>query len=258
MGKLEVENLTAGYGKPVIEGISFTLEPCEMVGLLGRNGCGKTTLLKAVSGALRSMEGSVRIDGQDLGKLKTKERAKCLAFMPQRGQLMQGIRVGEVISMGRYAYGSPFSAPTDCDRELAHRAARLLDIDALWERDCASLSEGQRQLVHLARVIAQDAELLLLDEPSSALDLSNSHHIFQSVRKLTESGGKSVLVVLHDPNLALRWCDRLLILEEGKLADSLTVARSDRASAEIFLRKLYPGIVVRENSGTTPYYCYME
>ena len=258
MTLLEVQHLTVGYTVPVVRDISFQLESGRLVGLLGRNGSGKTTLLRGLTGAARVFGGTASAAGQDCLHTKPRQRAKQLAFLPQRTQLLQGMQVGEVICMGRYVHSGPFAGPGPGDEQAAREAAEQLGIADLWGRDCSALSEGQRQLVHLARVAAQDAPVLLLDEPSSALDVCNSSQLFRQVRQMTAGQNKAALVVLHDPALALRWCDVLLRMDGGTLTGSLNPREASCAQAQSFLAQLYPGIRVKRDAETGCFYCLME
>ena len=258
MAILEVKNLSAGYTEEIVHHISFTVEPGEIIGILGRNGCGKTTLLRALTGSIRVKEGTVLVDGHDCRTMKPRQRAEYLSHMTQRLDLMEGIRAGELICMGRYAHGGAFSGTTEQEKNLCRAAAERLGILDLWDRDCAALSEGQRQLVQLASVTAQDARVLLLDEPSSALDFDNSHRLFRHVRELTGEKHKCALVVIHDPVLALNSCDRLLRLEQGVLTGTLSTKTCSLEEVQTFLDGLYPGILVRRDLQNGAYYCIMN
>ena len=258
MALLEVKNLSAGYTDNVIRNVSFCLERGEIVGLLGKNGSGKTTLLRALTGNIRASGGSVTADGLDILSMKPGQRAKWMALMTQQIDILQGIRAGEFICMGRYAYTGPFSGLTKQDLELCKKAAEQIGVLPLWDQDCTTLSQGQRQLVQLAAVTAQDAEILLLDEPSSALDFDNSHRIFSHLQKLTGQRHKSALVVIHDPMQALNCCDRLLRLEKGTLTGSLEPGRASMEEVQDFFGRLYPGMAVRKDLQSNAYYCIMN
>ena len=255
MAALEVEHLTVGYSAPVVQNVSFSVEKGQVVGLLGRNGSGKTTILRGLIGSAKVSGGAVRVNGRDCLSLKARPRAALMALLSQRIELTEGLRAGEVICMGRCAHGGLFSGPTAEDRALCRRVAEKLNIAHLWDRDCGTLSEGQRQMVQLARVTAQDAAVLLLDEPNSALDYQNSRLLFGQVQKLTRERDKAALVVMHDPALALRWCDRLLRLENGRLTGALEPASAAVEEAQSFLSGLYPGITVRRDGLNGAFYC---
>lgn len=240
---LEAENLTAGYRRPVVRGVSLALPAGTVTALLGPNGSGKSTLLRALSGNGRVFGGSVRVLGQDCLALPARRRARCLALLPQRTGLLPGLTAREVIAMGRYAYSGPFGGPAPGDAERVAQAARALGVQDLLDADCAALSEGQRQLVHLGRVVAQDAPVLLLDEPNSALDYTHTHRLFAALRRWAQGGQRAALVVLHDPALALRYADRLLLMQDGALCGSVCPG-DGAAAAQAALRGLYPGLCV--------------
>ena len=240
---LEAKNLTAGYRRPVVRGASLALGAGTVTALLGPNGCGKSTLLRSLSGNGRVFGGSVRVLGQDCLALPARRRARCLALLPQRTGLLPGLTAREVITMGRYAYSGPFGGPAPGDAERVEQAARALGVQDLLDADCAALSEGQRQLVQLGRVVAQDAPVLLLDEPNSALDYTHTHRLFAALRRWAQGGQCAALVVLHDPALALRYADRLLLMQDGALCGSFCPGNGP-AAAQAALRALYPGLCV--------------
>lgn len=248
---LSITNLTAGYGTPIVHEASFSLYPGEIVGLLGRNGSGKTTLLRGLTGAARVYTGQVLLCGQDGRLMTSRQRAKRLSLLSQRTEVLPGLRVREVIGMGRYAHSGPFGSLDQSGKKLVQQIACRFGIDALLDTDCAALSEGQRQLVHLARVMVQDAPVLLLDEPNSALDFENTHRLFFEVNQMIDEENRAALVVLHDPSLALRWCDRLFLMDNGRLSSDLSVRDTSEEDLQTFLRQLYPvlSVIRDEKSG---------
>lgn len=252
---LEIKDLTVGYSSPIVKNASLTLAPGEVVGLLGRNGSGKTTLLRGLCGSAKVLGGSALLDGKDLCRMKPRQKARCISLLSQRSERMEGLQVGEVIRMGRFSLSGFWGGTGPADDALCKQAAEELAIGQLWEKDCAALSEGQRQMVQLARVTAQDAKVLLLDEPSSALDLENGQRLFLQVKKLTRQKQKSALIVLHDPALALELCDRLVMMEKGRIAAVLTLEDASLLQAEQFLQPLCPGIRVKKDAETGSFYC---
>jgi len=187
---LEIKDLTVGYSSPIVKNASLTLAPGEVVGLLGRNGSGKTTLLRGLCGSAKVLSGSALLDGKNLCLMRPRQKALRLSLLSQRSEQMEGLQVGEVICMGRFSRSGFWAGSSPADDALCRQAAKELGIAHLWEKDCAALSEGQRQMVQLARVTAQDAEVLLLDEPSSALDLENGQRLFLQVKKAHPSKAK--------------------------------------------------------------------
>ena len=154
---LEVHKLTAGYRRPVIRDISFTLRPGEVTAVLGRNGCGKTTLLRSLTGGARILSGAVQAMGEDCLAWSARRRARTIALLSQHSQLLPGLRAEEVIAMGRTPWLGPLSGLGPEERAMVRAAAERFGVAELLGRDCAQLSEGQRQLVHLARLAVQDA-----------------------------------------------------------------------------------------------------
>ena len=176
----EVRGLWAGYTDFVVRDISFTVAGGELVGILGRNGSGKSTLLRGLTYSLRRRQGQVLVRGEDCAVLSPRQRARRMALLPQHTPSSPGLRVEEVLELGRYPWEGPLRPPGSQTRELVRRAAEQFGIEGLLYRDCAALSQGQRQLVQLARVAVQGAPVLLLDEPNSALDFPNTHQFFRT------------------------------------------------------------------------------
>lgn len=239
---LEVQNLTLGYKKPLVRNLSFSLMPGEILGVLGRNGCGKTTLLRGIFGSVRRFSGEVRILGENCEGLSEKKRAQRMALLPQRTRILEGITAGEVLAMGYYPYQTAFL--TRRNEEHIRKAAAVFGVDAYLDVDCAALSRGQQQLVLLAELLVQDTPVLLLDEPDTALDYDNTYTMFRTMRELVRENQKGALFVLHDPERALCWCDRLLLLKDGEQVDLLNLRDADVCAAESALKKVYPKIHV--------------
>lgn len=192
--------------------------------------------------------------GEDCLDWSARRRARSIALLSQHSQLLPGLRAEEVIAMGRTPWLGPLSGPGPEDRAMVRAAAERFGVAELLDRDCAQLSDGQRQLVHLARLAVQDAPILLLDEPNSALDFENTGLLFRRVRELVETGERTALIVLHDPALALRWCRRLLLLAGGRLVDNVATEGMGAEALQAVLRQLYPTIQVRwDESGR--FYC---
>ncbi|WP_043308761.1 heme ABC transporter ATP-binding protein [Pseudomonas sp. ML96] len=203
-------------GATVLEGVDLALQPGEVLGVLGPNGAGKSTLLGALCGELDADDGSVTLDGQALGAWAGQERARRLAVLPQSSTLSFAFPVAEVVAMGRL----PHDTGRVRDAEIIDAALRAADAEHLRGRSYLALSGGERQRVHLARVLAQlwpggEGQVLLLDEPTSALDPLHQHTTLQAVRDFAGQGA-AVLVILHDLNLAARYCDRILLLQDGR------------------------------------------
>jgi iron complex transport system ATP-binding protein len=203
-------------GKIVLTDITLELKPGEVLGVLGPNGAGKSTLLGALCGELKADLGSVWLDERELSHWSGAQRAQRLAVLPQVSTLDFAFRVEEVVGMGRL----PHQSGRVRDEEIVAAALHAADALHLGGRSYLALSGGERQRVHLARVLAQlwpgeAGQTLLLDEPTSMLDPLHQHTTLQAVREFADHGA-AVLVILHDLNLAARYCDRLLLLEGGR------------------------------------------
>ena len=196
-------------GRVVVEDVDLHVEPGELVAVLGPNGAGKSTLLRALAGLLPS-EGSLTLGGRPLASLRARERARRIAFVPQRSGLRSALRVEEVVAQGRYAYGGGAADPA------AQRALRYVGIEAMAERAYTGLSVGEQQRVLLARALASEAPLLMLDEPTAPLDVRHALETFAIVRRLADEG-RAVLLVVHDLDDARRVADRAVLLREGRL-----------------------------------------
>jgi iron complex transport system ATP-binding protein len=219
---LELSGLAAGWGRcPVLEGIDFALAPGEILGLLGPNGAGKTTLLRAIAGELPPLAGHIALDEKPLAAWPAAERARHLAYLPQRSTLAFPFSVAEVVLLGRLPHGSGRRA----DEAILERALAWTDTTALADRLYTLLSGGEQQRVQLARVLCQllqrdpdealPGRLLLLDEPSAALDLRHQRLLADVVRELA-GRGCAVVLSLHDLNLLAGLADRLLALAGGR------------------------------------------
>jgi iron complex transport system ATP-binding protein len=214
---LRAERLTVRRGQAtVLADIDLELRPGEVLGVLGPNGAGKSTLLGALAGELKPAHGRVLLDDRPLADWHGQERARRLAVLPQSSTLSFAFRVEEVVAMGRL----PHASGRRRDREIVDEALRAADAAHLAGRSYLELSGGERQRVHLARVLAQlwpggSGQVLLLDEPTSMLDPLHQHTTLQATRDFADRGA-AVLVILHDLNLAARYCDRLLLLDRGR------------------------------------------
>jgi iron complex transport system ATP-binding protein len=215
---LEIENLTVHYGSRLaLDGISLTVAAGEVLAVIGPNGAGKSSLVKAVSHVLRPSAGTVRVAGQDVGRLTPAARARLLAVAPQARSLPGDFTVFETVLLGRTAHLNWLGQATGRDRELTQQALARTCTDHLAARRVGRLSGGEQQRVLLARALAQDAPLLLLDEPTTHLDLQHQSGLLNLVRGLARERDLAVLIVLHDLNLASLYADRVALLVAGRL-----------------------------------------
>ena len=214
---IEVEALAFGYpGRTVGAAVSFALAPGEVMCLLGPNGGGKSTLLKTVLGLLSPQGGTVRIDGEDTHDWSPQRRALSLGYVPQSGAGQFAFTVGEMVLMGRTAHHSAFAPPSAQDREIAATALATLGIAALAERDWLKISGGERQLALIARALAQQPRVLVLDEPTANLDFGNQVRVLAEVRRRA-AAGLAVIFATHHPEQAFACADKVAVLHEGRL-----------------------------------------
>ncbi len=219
--RLEVHGLTVVYrdggGGPrvALKEVSLELAPGELLGLVGPNGSGKTTLIRAVTSLVPALAGVVRIAGRDTAGLGQRELARLVAVVPQNPQLPEAYTALEAVLMGRTPYLGLLQAEGPEDLEATRRAMLATDSWALAGRRIGELSGGERQRVVVARALAQEAPLLLLDEPTAHLDIGHQAAVLELMRVFCRSEGKAVLAAVHDLTLAAQYCDRLVMLDRG-------------------------------------------
>jgi len=213
--RLAAQGLSIGYpGRLVGANLDVALASGEVLALLGPNGGGKTTLLKTLLGLLREKAGAVQLDGRPLSAFSITERARLIAYVPQSHAATFAFTVETVVLMGRSAHGDLFSAPSAHDRTVALRMLERFGIAHLRERPYTMISGGERQLVLLARALAQEPRFVVLDEPTASLDFGNQGRVLREIRALAESG-HGVIFTTHDPNHAMRAADRAYLLRDG-------------------------------------------
>lgn len=217
---LEAREVTAGYGRrAVLHGVTLALHPGEFVGLIGPNGGGKSTLLRALSGVLRPTGGQVLLDGRDLRDLGANARAQQIGFVPQSENAAFDFTVREVALMGRHPHHAGLGGATTQDYESVNRALAATDVLHLADRPITQLSGGEHRRVLLARALVQASRLLLLDEPTAHLDISHQAELMELIQRRAWKPGEEVgaLAALHDLNQAAEFCDRLILLCEGRV-----------------------------------------
>jgi len=229
-----VRELSFDYGgAEVLQGVTFDVPGGEFSIILGKNGSGKSTLLKLIAGILPYRQGHIFVDGYDLKRLSVSEKARLVGYLPQFHAPVFPFTVEDVVLTGRASF--VFAVPGRRDREKAREAIERVGISHLLHRPYTELSGGERQLVMIARVLAQEPNVVLLDEPLSHLDLSNQVRLLSLIRQLVSSG-LTVLAVLHEPNIAFLHGDAFVLLKDGKIR---TLGRGERPWDSATLQDLY-------------------
>ena len=220
---IELRHITAGYGgEAVLRDFSVRFSPGKITGILGRNGCGKSTLLKTAAGLLRPMSGEVLVDGRPLGDYAPKELARQIAVLPQSREV-PAITVESLVMHGRFPYLGFPRKPRSEDRQAVQRAMEQAGVEALRQKALSVLSGGERQKVYLAMVLAQDTPVILMDEPTTYLDINHQFELLRLIRGLGGQG-RTVLCVMHDLGQALEVCDDICLVERGALLAHDTAA----------------------------------
>lgn len=220
MSILQARQLDIGYGATrIVQDLSFSPPPGKVTALIGPNGCGKSTLLKAFARILTPQSGSLTLDGQTYARLSARELACKIAFLPQVLPIPEGVSVRQLVAYGRSPHNTLWGRLSGADRTRVDLALQRMELDTLAERPLSDLSGGQRQRAWLAMILAQDASIVLLDEPTTYLDISHQVELLDLMRQLSAEG-KTVVTVLHDINQACRYADHLAVMQAGRLVTS--------------------------------------
>lgn len=234
---LNVQALACGYGRrTVLENLSFTLEVGELLCLLGPNGVGKTTLFKTLLGLLPPRGGEIRLDGRPIRDWSRRRFARWVGYVPQAHTPPFPFQVEDVVAMGRTAHGSLFSGPSQDDRKVAAEALETLGITTLAKASYTEISGGERQLVLIARALAQQPCILVMDEPTSNLDYGNQLKVMAHVRRIADTGRMGVILTTHHPDHALLHASRVLALDREK---HWRIGRTTEVVSEDYLRRTY-------------------
>jgi iron complex transport system ATP-binding protein len=241
-----VQDITAGYdGRPVLRDVAVRVAPGEFLGLIGPNGCGKTTLLRTISGALPTMHGHVEVQGSKVREIGRRKLAQIMACLLQDLTLDLAFTVREVVLMGRSPHLPRIGGETSRDFEVARQVMELCDVSHLADRPVTEMSGGERQRVLIAMCLAQEPRVLLLDEPTSHLDIGHQLSVLDLIARLNRQTGVTVIAVLHDLNLAAEYCQRLLVLNEGRVA---ALGTPDEVLTAEMIAKVYGARVVIERN----------
>ncbi|MBQ4775430.1 Fe(3+) dicitrate ABC transporter ATP-binding protein FecE [Pectobacterium versatile] len=215
--ELTTQNLTAGYGdKRILDGLSLSLPAGKITALLGPNGCGKSTLLKCFAKLLTPESGTIQLNGKPLSAFSARQLSRHLALLPQQHLTPEGITVRDMVAYGRSPWLSLWGRLSPDDRQRVQLAMEKTHIVDLADKRLTDLSGGQRQRAFLAMLLAQDTPVVLLDEPTTYLDINHQVELMKLLRELNQAG-KTVVTVLHDLNQASRYCDHLVMLADGRV-----------------------------------------
>ncbi len=238
------EGINASYnGRQVLFDVSLSVEKGSLTGLLGANSSGKSTLLKAICSLVGSYK-SCMVNGQNIRPLSNKRRSQLISYIPQRPSVSFSLSVTDIVMMGFNPYLPILSQP---DKSMYQKAYEALKTVGLFERrddDFLSLSEGQKQLCILARTIVQNTPVMLLDEPDSALDFSNRRLLIKTVKSITETLGKAAVLCSHDPILSLEFCDKIILLSNGRISDIIYPKTDSEETLSTALSKIYSNVTV--------------
>ncbi|MBI6710042.1 Fe(3+) dicitrate ABC transporter ATP-binding protein FecE [Pseudomonas syringae] len=253
---LKAQQLDIGYGATrIVQDLSFSPPPAQVTALIGPNGCGKSTLLKAFARILTPQSGSLSLDGTAYGQLSANELARKVAFLPQVLPIPEGVSVRQLVAYGRSPHNSLWGRLSGVDQHSVDQALQRMELDTLAERPLADLSGGQRQRAWLAMILAQDAAIVLLDEPTTYLDISHQVELLDLMRELSAEG-KTVITVLHDINQACRYADHLAVMQGGRMVTC--GAPSDVLTAELVCQVFDVQVqIMREPVAGTPM-CIVE
>lgn len=243
---LQIKGVDAGYReRQVLKGISFAVSRGDFIGIIGPNGSGKTTLLRTMSRTLRPWKGEISLNGKDIYHLSGREVARNIAVVLQEFWIGFAFSVFEVVLMGRAPHLGRIQLEGKRDFEVARSSLALTDTLDLTERPVNELSGGERQRVMVAKALAQEPNILLLDEPTAHLDINHQIEIFGLIKRLNKENGLTVIAVSHDLNLAAEYCKRLILLKEGRI---FTAGRShDVLTVENIKDVYHAEVLIEEN-----------
>lgn len=251
---LELRDVTFSYGeRAVLDGLSLEVPAGSLTGIVGPNGCGKSTLLKLVDGLLAPAAGEVLVAGDPVAGLAAHERARRVAMLPQVHRT-PSMTVEALVMCGRYAHMGTFGRADDRDRAAVARAMRATGVEGLAHKPARALSGGERQRAFIAMALAQEADTLLLDEPTTYLDPRAALDVMDLAAELVRGQGKTVAVVIHDLSLALRFCDRIAVIEDGRVA---AVGSPAEILVQGVLERVFGiSVAVTQTSAGPVYTCY--
>jgi len=247
---LDIDHIRVSYGeKNIISDINFSVEGGEFCALLGLNGSGKTTLLRAVCGLLKEEKGRITVAGKCLSPMNEYQRAKLLSYIPQRSSDMNGVTVLDVVLMGLNPHLRLLETPSQKQREQAVRLLDRAGLSGYENHDFDKISGGQKQLAIFARALLQDAPVMLMDEPDSALDFVNRNIVLSRIKNAVHEKKKAGLITLHEPNFALAYCDRLLLMKSGTIVGDIKLKDASNEEIKQGLSLIYGNVDLLEHKG---------
>ncbi|PXV91209.1 iron complex transport system ATP-binding protein [Lachnotalea glycerini] len=218
MNSIMTDKLDIAYEEAlIVKQLNMKVPHGKITSIIGANGCGKSTVLKAVGRVLKPKQGTVYLNGEDIKKLTTKEVAKKMAILPQTPTAPSGLTVGQLVAYGRFPHQKGFGKLTDEDKKIVEWAIHVTKLDEYKDREVDTLSGGQRQRVWIAMALAQKADQILLDEPTTYLDMSHQLEILELLYDLNRNQGCTIVMVLHDLNLAARFSDHMIAISKGNI-----------------------------------------
>lgn len=221
MNRIETEKLTIAYDEQIIvDSLDLLIPKGKVTSIIGPNGCGKSTILKSIGRILKQKSGVVYLDGADIAKIPTKEIAKQMAILPQMPVAPNGLTVSELIAYGRYPHQTGFGKLTTEDKEIIKWAMEVTKLTDYQYREIDNLSGGQRQRVWIAMALAQQTDLILLDEPTTYLDMAHQLEVLELLAELNQTQKCTIVMVLHDLNLASRFSDYIVAVNHGEIKAS--------------------------------------
>lgn len=250
MAVIRAENIGFRYGRSgwVLRDISLEVLQGDFIGIIGPNGSGKTTLLRVLDGLLIPEKGGVFLDGVPVGRMKRDAVARTIAVVPQDSMMVFPFAAREVVLMGRAPHLKPWEFEREKDLQIVRRAMERTDTAALADRNMNALSGGERQRVLIARALAQEPRIMLLDEPTAFLDIRHQVEFFDLIKTLNREQRLSVLAVTHDVNLAALYCDRIVLLHNGRVHST---GRPEEVITAANIREVYGiEVIVEKNAAT--------
>ncbi|ALE73992.1 cobalamin ABC transporter ATPase [Pseudonocardia sp. EC080610-09] len=235
--RLRADGVSLGYGdRTIVEDLDLDVLPGRVTTVIGPNGCGKSTVLRALARLLPARSGQVLLDGKRIDQTPTKEVARVLGVLPQSPLAPEGLTVGDLVARGRHPHQAWYRQWSGDDERAVADALAWTGLEDLADRPVDELSGGQRQRAWISMALAQETDLLLLDEPTTFLDLAHQVDVLELVRRLQSEGGRTVVMVLHDLNLAARYADQLVAMKDGRIVAAGTPSEviTEELLAEVF------------------------